>query len=108
MTDSEKLLALADWFDQHDLKNGRTGTDVQDDLRRIAKRIEGMKNDLQKRSNNMSTDIDKTMLAKARGELTKAKQAIENIEIILDTLYASHAASDGVLDDEEKREMTDD
>ncbi len=36
MTDGDKLRALADWFDVDDRKKGRTGTEVQDDLRRIA------------------------------------------------------------------------
>ncbi len=40
MTDAEKLRALADWFDVRDAKEGRTGTEVQDDLRRIAMALE--------------------------------------------------------------------
>lgn len=40
MTDKEKLLKLADWFDAHDAKRGIRDTAVQDDLRRIAADIE--------------------------------------------------------------------
>lgn len=40
MTDKEKLLTLANWFDAHDAKRGIRDTAVQDDLRRIAAEIE--------------------------------------------------------------------
>jgi chromosome segregation ATPase len=39
MTELEKLLKLADWFDMFDAKRGVTDAAVQDDLRRIAKRL---------------------------------------------------------------------
>lgn len=40
MTDSEKLIKLAAWFDSYDWSYDNKGTEVQDDLRRIAKELE--------------------------------------------------------------------
>jgi len=37
---SEKLRLLADWHDANDAASGRCGTEVQDDLRRIAEDID--------------------------------------------------------------------
>ncbi len=39
MSDAEKLETLADWFDLKDLESGNDGTEVQMDLRRIARRL---------------------------------------------------------------------
>ncbi len=40
MTDGDKLRALADWHDANDKINGRSGTEVQNDLRRIANQVD--------------------------------------------------------------------
>lgn len=44
-TDAEKLLLLARWFDMYNKRVGYEDTDVQDDLRRIAAKIETMGDD---------------------------------------------------------------
>lgn len=41
-TDGDMLRTLARWFDVDDAKKGNTGSEVQDDLRRIAKRLDEM------------------------------------------------------------------
>ncbi len=44
LPDAEKLRLLADWFDMKDLKSNLIlSTEVQDDLRRIANKLDGMK-----------------------------------------------------------------
>ncbi|MCP4181854.1 MAG: hypothetical protein GY761_00825 [Hyphomicrobiales bacterium] len=40
MTDGDKLRALADWHDANDKTNGRSGSEVQEDLRRIANLVD--------------------------------------------------------------------
>lgn len=43
MTDAEKLRYVADWFDADDRRKGRAGhSDVQNDLRRIADRVQDL------------------------------------------------------------------
>lgn len=41
-TDADKLMTLAIWFDVNDAKRGIVGSEVQQDLRRIARRLEDM------------------------------------------------------------------
>jgi hypothetical protein len=40
ISDADKLRLLATWIDLDDVRRGVVGTEVQDDLRRIAKQIE--------------------------------------------------------------------
>jgi uncharacterized membrane protein YebE (DUF533 family) len=46
--------------------------------------------------------IDSVMLVKAKEELAIAQRSMANVETIIDTLYASHAAEDGKIDETER------
>jgi len=47
MTDPEMLNLLANWFDKQDEITGNKNTEVQEDLRRIAAKIERLGDDWQ-------------------------------------------------------------
>jgi hypothetical protein len=40
MKDGEKLRLVAEWFDRYDENTGNFGSEVQEDLRRIAEKLE--------------------------------------------------------------------
>ena len=48
MSDSKKLRTLAKWFDIDDAKKGNKGHEVQDDLKRIADKLESIEQQSQK------------------------------------------------------------
>ena len=45
MTDGEKLRKLADWFDLYDKNHEIVNNEVQEDLRRMADRLDSMDKD---------------------------------------------------------------
>jgi len=51
-------------------------------------------------------NIDETLIQKCKQELFDAQGKIDRAHIILNTMFADHAADDGKIDSEERAEIT--
>jgi hypothetical protein len=62
ISDADKLRLLATWIDMEDLRKGVVGTEVQDDLRRIAKQLDAPTGDEGRKLEEVRKYVQETLL----------------------------------------------